>query len=163
MMSGSLEAMAALLERQHSIIEARMEKQQDKMEQKVEQLQQTLKVQAAEAKAEMDAQRLDNEKLRAEVAEASIRAEMQAKVDGAAAARLRDQQLVALQGRLEALSAAKLLTDDELFAVEDVIADSTGSGEASGDDQVTMLLALSARMAMDSAFARQLRRKVVAQ
>ena len=36
------------------------------------------------------------------------------------------------------------------------------SGEASGDDQVTMLLALSARMATDSAFARQLRRKVVA-
>jgi hypothetical protein len=69
---------------------------------------------------------------------------MQAKVDGAAAARLRDQQLVALQGRLEALSAAKLLTDDELFAVEDVIADSTGSGEASGDDQVTMSCCLSA-------------------
>jgi hypothetical protein len=86
---------------------------------------------------------------------------MQAKVDGAAAARLRDQQLIALQARLEALSAAKLLTDDELFAVEDVIGDS--SGEASGEHQVTMLLALSARMASDSAFARQLRRKVVAQ
>jgi hypothetical protein len=141
--------------------------------------------QAAEAKAEMEAQRvattaqmeaqrLENDKLRTEVAEASIRAEMQAKVDGAAAAkaaaetrveaaaaRLRDQQLIALQARLEALGAAKLLTDDELFAVEDVIGDS--SGEALGDDQVAMLLALSARMATDSAFARQLRRKVVAQ
>ena len=117
--------------------------------------------QAAEAKAEMEAQRLENDKLRTEVAEASVRAEMQAKVDGAASARLRDQQLIALQARLEALSAAKLLTDDELFAVEDVIGDS--SGEASGEHQVTMLLALSARMASDSAFARQLRRKVVAQ
>jgi len=130
--------------------------------------------QASEAKAEMEAQRLENDKLRTEVAEASVRAEMQAKVDGAAAAkaaaetrleaaaaRLRDQQLIALQARLEALGAAKLLSDDELFAVEDAIGDS--SGEASGDDQVTMLLALSARMATDSAFARQLRRKVVAQ
>ena len=122
--------------------------------------------QAAEAKAEMEMQRLENDKLRGEVnakllAEASLRAEMQAQLDGAAAARLRDQQLVALQARLEALGAAKLLTDDELFAVEDVIGDS--SGEASGEDQVTMLLALSARMASDSAFARQLRRKVVAQ
>ena len=117
--------------------------------------------QASEAKAEIEAQRLENDKLRTEVAEARVRVEMQAKIDGAAAARLRDQHLIALQGRLEALSAAKLLTDDELFAVEDVIADS--SGDASADDQVAMLLALSARMATDSAFARQLRRKVVAQ
>ena len=50
------------------------------------------------------------------------------------------------------MSAAKLLADGELSAVEDVIGDS--SGEAPGDDQVTMLLALSARMAADSAFAR---------
>jgi len=108
--------------------------------------------QASEAKAEMEAQRLENDKLRAEAADTRVKA---------VAVRLRDQQLIALQARLEALSAAKLLSDDELFAVEDVIGDS--SGEASGDDQVTMLLALSARMAMDSAFARQLRRKVVAQ
>jgi hypothetical protein len=107
--------------------------------------------QTAEAKAEMEAQRLENDKLRTEAAETRVES---------VAARLRDQQLIALQARLEALSAAKLLTDDELFAVEDVIGDS--SGEASGDDQVTMLLALSARMATDSAFARQLRRKVVA-
>jgi hypothetical protein len=119
-----------------------------------------MEAQRAEAKAEMEAQRLENDKLRAEVTEASVRAEMQAKVDGAAAARLRDQQLIALQARLEALSAAKLLSDDELFAVEDVIGDS--GGEVSGDDRVAMLLALSARMASDSAFARQLRRKVVA-
>ena len=148
-------------------MEARMDKQAVEAKAQME-------AQRAEAKAEMEAQRLENDKLRAEVAEASIRAEMQAKVDGAsaakaaadtrveaAAARLRDQQLIALQARLEALSAAKLLSDDELFAVEDVIGDS--SGEASGDDQVAILLALSARMATDSAFARQLRRKVVAQ
>ena len=120
--------------------------------------------QAAEAKAEMEMQRLENDKLRGEVnakllAEASLRAEMQAQLDRAAAARLRDQQLVALQARLEALGAAKLLTDDEMFAVEDIIGDS--SGEASEDGQVTMLLALSTRMASNSGFARQVRRKFV--
>jgi hypothetical protein len=120
--------------------------------------------QAAEAKAEMEMQRLENDKLRGEVnakllAEASLRAEMQAQLDGAAAARLRDQQLVALQARLEALGAAKLLTDDEMFAVEDIIGDS--SGEASEDGQVTTLLALSTRMASNSGFARQVRRKFV--
>ena len=134
-------------------MEARMDKQAVEAKAQME-------AQRAEAKAEMEAQRLENDKLRAEVTEASVRAEMQAKVDGAAAARLRDQQLIALQARLEALSAAKLLSDDELFAVEDVIGDS--GGEVSGDDRVAMLLALSARMASDSAFARQLRRKVVA-
>ena len=107
--------------------------------------------QTAEAKAEMEAQRLENDKLRTEAAETRVES---------VAARLRDQQLIAFQARLEALSAAKLLTDDELFAVEDVIGDS--GGEVSGGDRVAMLLALSARMASDSAFARQLRRKVVA-
>ena len=133
----------------------------DQMDANMERQLKEAKRDKAELKAEMEAQRLENDKLRTEAAEATVRAEMQAKVDGAASARLRDQQLIALQARLEALSAAKLLTDDELFAVEDVIADS--SGEPSGDDQLTMLLALSARMATDSAFARQLRRKVVAQ
>jgi hypothetical protein len=141
-------------------MEARMDKQASEAKAEMEAQRLETRRQASEAKMEMEAQRLENDKLRTEVAEASVRAEMQAKVDGAAAARLRDQQLIALQARLEALSAAKLLTDDELFAVEDVIGDS--SGEASGEDQVAMLLALSARMASDSAFARQLRRKVVA-
>jgi hypothetical protein len=155
-------------------MEARMDKQALEAKAEMEAQRLESRKQASEAKAEMEAQRLENDKLRTEAAEATVRAEMQAKVDGAsaakaaadtrveaAAARLRDQQLIALQARLEALSAGKLLTDDELFAVEDVIADS--SVEASGDDQVAMLLALSARMASDSAFARQLRRKVVAQ
>ena len=133
-------------------MEARMDKQASEAKAEMEAQRLDSRKQAAEAKAEMEAQRLENDKLRAEAADTRVKA---------VAVRLRDQQLIALQARLEALSAAKLLSDDELFAVEDVIGDS--SGEASGDDQVTMLLALSARMAMDSAFARQLRRKVVAQ
>jgi uncharacterized membrane protein YqiK len=156
-----MEAQRLETRRQAAEAKAEMEAQRAESRRQAAEAKAEMEAQRAEAKAEMEAQRLENDKLRAEVAEASIRAKMQVKVDGAASVRLRDQQLIALQARLEALSAAKLLTDDELFAVEDVVGDS--SVEASEDDQVAMLLALSARMASDSAFARQLRRKVVAQ
>jgi hypothetical protein len=65
--------------------------------------------------------------------------------------RPRDEQLAALQARLEALHAAKLLGDAELCAVEDIVAD--------GGDQVAALLELSGRMVGEGAFSRQLRRK----
>ena len=98
----------------------------------------------------------------------TLRAEMQAKVEAQREeiTTIREQMLetrataaevIALQNRLEALSAAKLLTDDELYSVEDIIAD---AAEPAEDDRLAMLLALSARMTGDGAFARQLRRKV---
>ena len=75
--------------------------------------------------------------------------------------KLRDQQhqqqhLVALQARLEALHHAKLLGDEDLYVVEDAIADSGGEV---GDGRVPALIALSSKMASDRAFARQLKRK----
>ena len=73
-------------------------------------------------------------------------------------AQLRGQQAVLLQVRLEALHSAQLLTDVELDAVEDIIAD---SNDASSNDHVSALLALSAKMPRDRAFARQLVRKFV--
>ena len=72
------------------------------------------------------------------------------------AVKLREQQLTALQARLEALHAAKLLADEELYAVEDAIADSE---EAVEGDRVPVLISLSVKMASDRAFARQLQRK----
>ena len=60
--------------------------------------------------------------------------------------------------RLEALHLAQLLTDVEMDAVEDIIAD---SNEESVDDHVSALLALSAKTLRDRAFARQLVRKFV--
>ena len=86
------------------------------------------------------------EQLRAEV-EARVRAEARAE-----ASKLRD--LLALQRRLEALHSAELLGDEELYAIEDTIADGTADG-----GQVAALVSLSATMATDGAFARQLRRK----
>ena len=74
--------------------------------------------------------------------------------------RHRDRGLVALQARLEALHSAKLLSDDERDAVEDIIAD--GSDDVTigdGSDAVSEILALSSKMVADRAFARQLRRR----
>ena len=95
--------------------------------------------------------------LRAEV-EARVRAEARAEAQ-AEASKLRDEasklrDLLALQRRLEAMHSAKLLADEELYAIEDTIADSTADG-----GQVAALLSLSATMVADGAFARQLRRK----
>ena len=104
------------------------------------------------------------EKLRSEAVEAkmlALKAETAAEVQAAKAevvrSRLRDQQLVALQSRLDALHEAKLLGDEEVFAVEDIIADCDAQ-----DDRVSALLSLSAKMATDKALARQLRRKYAA-
>ena len=90
------------------------------------------------------------EQLRAEV-EARVRAEARAEAQ-AEASKLRD--LLALQRRLEAMHSAELLADEELYAIEDTIADGTADG-----GQVAALLSLSATMVADGAFARQLRRK----
>ena len=119
-----------------------------------------------ETKLELEAQRQETEEirkeansLRIEAAEARARAEMQAEVQAKAerSAKQRDQQLGALLTRIEALRASKLLTDDVADAAEDIIAD---AAEAAEGDTVSMLVALSVRMTGDSAFARQLRRKV---
>ena len=142
-----------------ALIAEQLDKQRDHTKEQVKEL----RDHDGKVQQEMD-------RLREEAAKAQGRAEMQSKVDelreAAVEARLRenrtrDQQLVALQARLEALSAAKLLTDEELYAVEDIIADAAEAAEdASRDDRAEMLLGLSGRIVSDTAFARQLRRKV---
>ena len=110
--------------------------------------------------------RMEMEKLREEAVEAklqTVRAEAETKLQLQAAeraisdAKLHEQQLAALQSRLERLLASKLLTDEETFAIEDIIAD-----ESPEDDRVTALISLSSKMTVDGGFARQLRRKYVA-
>ena len=82
-----------------------------------------------------------------------------------------DEQLVALQARLEAVHAAKLLSEDEVGLLEDCVADmielkATSSvltrevvDVASGGGRLLRLVALSEGLANDRAFARQARRK----
>ena len=82
-----------------------------------------------------------------------------------------DAQLEALETRLEALHAAKLLSDDEFGRLEDCVADGI---EATADcDALTReavqssptmsrlhkLIVLSEKMPQDAMFARQARRK----
>ena len=77
--------------------------------------------------------------------------------------------LAALQSRLEAIHAAKLLTDDELFALEDICADFIALGTvteevvaASGAAaKLLQLVRVSEGIRPDSGFARQARRKFV--
>ena len=83
------------------------------------------------------------------------------------------QQIETLTARLEAMHAAKMLSDDELFAAEDCVADFVEARAAC--EVVTMetvntnravgkahkLVALSEAMPGDGMFARQLRRKFV--
>ena len=72
--------------------------------------------------------------------------------------------LLALQARLERLHSAKLLGNVELFAIEDIIADSLEEDESrggGGGGQVAKLVALSEGLIGDAALSRQLRRKFV--
>ena len=98
------------------------------------------------------------------------RAEMQALLDHERSGKERERQqntkqaqIAALQSRVQALHAAQLLTDEELYRIEDVIADGceVDDGGDGGDDRVAQMLALSERMAAEVAFVRQLRRKFV--
>ena len=84
-----------------------------------------------------------------------------------------EAQIAALQARLAALHDAQLLSDEELFSVEDAIADFVELTSLMGVitrevahtsavvGKLIKLVALSGRIAADGAFARQLRRKHV--
>lgn len=92
-------------------------------------------------------------------------------------AAITDEQLATLQARIEGLHTAKLLTDEELFALEDLVADYVDLTMSVVDRIITRdmiyampsvdgvaskldkLVGLSAAMAGDAAFARQTRRK----
>ena len=100
-----------------------------------------METQRHEMHALLEQEREQNMKLRAEM-------------DELREARMRDLSILALQSRLETLHAAKLLADEELYAVEDIIAE-----EDDADGRVAALITLSGKMAGDGAFARQLRRK----
>ena len=83
------------------------------------------------------------------------------------------EQIDAVTARLEALHAAQLLSDEELFALEDCMADfieAKGTVEVVTADTVNTvravgrvhkLISLSEGMPRDAMFARQLRRKFV--
>ena len=85
-----------------------------------------------------------------------------------------EQQLGALQSRLDAVHAAELLSEEEMFALEDAVADfleARAEAELVGArmgvhshpavGKLHKLVALSESLQADGAFARQARRKYV--
>ena len=80
-----------------------------------------------------------------------------------------EEQLATLQSRLEAMHAAQLLTDEELFALEDICVDFIALGlvtaeMAGGNAAASKLLQLvrvSEGVAADASFARQAKRRFV--
>eukprot|EP01045_Picozoa_sp_COSAG04_P015949 COSAG04_NODE_1298_length_7325_cov_2.902989_4_plen_162_part_00 len=135
------------------------EKMQTRTEDKIERLREEMKAEKEEMRAEMKAEaKAEKEELRRELAPTAV---------------VTDEQLAALEARLEALHAAQLISDDELFAVEDCVADFfeakaafevvttevAGTNRAVG--KVHKLVVLSEGVAKDAVLARQLRRKFV--
>jgi hypothetical protein len=143
--------MVAMLMEQQRLMLAREDKLRQDAEAKLE-------VKLEKQRLEAEAQRKEADaKLEKQGQEAEAKLEAQRK---AAEAQKNDQQVAALQARLGALHASKLLADDELFALEDAVADALDAPD--DDDRVPRMVALSARMAADASFARQLRRKFTA-
>ena len=131
---------------------------EDKMEAKTDRLREEAKAEKEDLRQQMDA-KMD------QMCEALTSAPPKVAIS--------EQQVAALQARLEALHGAKLLSDDEQHALEDLVADYleleatmgtvtlelAQASEAAG--KLLKLVALSERIAADGAFARQARRKYV--
>eukprot|EP01045_Picozoa_sp_COSAG04_P016864 COSAG04_NODE_1445_length_6714_cov_1.982162_4_plen_258_part_00 len=125
-----------------------------------------LRSEAKAEKAELEA-RMHTEK-------AELRKEMQARLTELAPQEaISAERLTALAARLEALHAAQLLTDEELYALEDCLADFVDVRAAysvvtvevvhanASASKVLKLVLLSEGLAKDAAFVRQVRRKLM--
>jgi hypothetical protein len=165
------QAVDAKAEMEAQRLETRKQAAEAKAEMEAQRLASTAEMEAQRVAttAQMEAQRLENDKLRAEAAEARVATV----VRGIASAKgcVSEGQLEMLQTRLDALHEAKLLTDDEVGALEDCVADyidccaslnpvATEIGAAA--EKVKKMVGLSEGMGKDGMLARQLRRKFAA-
>jgi small-conductance mechanosensitive channel len=152
------------LKQQQREMESRLDAKDVKLEQQRKQAEQQRK--EMEAKIEQQQATIHQQEL--------LRAELSAAPAPVPA--ITEEQLAALQARIEGLHLTKLLADDELFALEDLIADYVELTMSVADRVITremiyslqtiavaskldQLVGLSAAMAGDAAFARQARRK----
>lgn len=123
-----------------------------------------------EMEVKLEKQRLDADaKLEAQKKEAGEKME-QLREDVSAKSCVSEGQLEALQARLDALHQAKLLTDDEVFKLEDCVAEFiecrssltvAAAQMGAAAEQVKKLVGLSEGVAKDGMLARQLRRRFV--
>jgi len=138
-----------------------MQQQADRTEAKMDALRKEAEAQRKEA----DAQRKEEAEVQRQEAEAQ---KNEAREVAAAKVCVSEAQLEALQARLDALHQAKLLTDDEVYTLEDCVADfiecrSSATVAAAEMDaaaeKAKKLVGLSEGVAKDGMLARQLRRK----
>ena len=121
-----------------------------------------METQRHEMQALLELERAAKERERAEKEARGTRLEVDGLRAEVLASKLREQQLAALQSRVESLHARDMLTDEELYKLEDLVADSLENEEPGGGGGgllLTKLVALSERVAGDAALARQLRRQ----
>ena len=121
----------------------------------------------------LDAQRQENEALRQQIESQreAYESKIEAQRQQIEALRQRHDtndsrrgKVAACQARLEALSNAKLLEDDELCAIEDKVADAIGAAHTDGGEHgawicVMQMIQLSEGIVSEKMFSRQLRRK----
>ncbi len=139
-----------------SVLLEHEERQQKLMLEREEKLRQEAKAEKDELRQEIATMWAATQKLREEAPPAEA---------------ISEAQMVALQGRLEALHEAELLSDDEMFTLGDMIADFAEARAAIGVvtmenvhtnhaiGKVHKVIAVSETVSRDSMLARQLRRK----
>jgi len=146
-------------------MEARLEANRKEAEAKIEAQRKEAEAQRQEAAAaKLEAQRKEAEGQQKEIEK--LRSELAAARPRLAAEVIGEEELAALQSRLQSLHTAKLLTDEELYCLEDAIVDCievmpTAGASSPEVGKVARMMLVSAKVPGDAALARQLRRKFV--
>lgn len=166
MTSGSFAEMAAFIREERAFIseeraqiEAKLETQRQEWEAKLEAQRQDWE---AKLEAKLETQRQANESQRQE-REVALEKAWKAKLEAQRSRRDASEARL-LQARFEALHASKLLSDDELYMLENLVVDNLENSDRSGGEgeshsTVSSLVRLSEHVASDAGLARQLRRK----
>ena len=140
--------------------DAKMEALRKEADAKLEAQRKEADDQKKEAEAKFEAQRKEAEGQKTEIAR--LRAELAARPRLAAEV-VSAAELAALQSRLQALHEAELLTDEEMYCLEDSVVDfitvtPTAGASAHEVEKVARMVLVSAKVPSDAALARQLRR-----
>ena len=157
--------MTSFFREERAHLESKLEQQELKVEQQKRELEGKLERQRQESETKLERQRQESEakvEQQRQMIE-SLQAQLAARPQPAMEV-VDEEQLAALQSRLQAMHGSKLLTDDELFSIEDAIVDCveampTAGASAPEVEKVAKMLLVSSKVASDSTLARQLRRK----
>ena len=143
-------------------VEAKLEVQRQEAEVQRKEAEAKLEKQRQEAEAKLVAQRKEAEAQKKEAETTRKEAQPQPACEAIA-----EEDLRGLGGRLTAMHAAKSLTDEQLWSMEDIVADcavvlASAAVTDSAVDKVLQMLRLSASIEADGSLARQLRRRFAA-